>query len=194
MKKLLLLIPVLFVSCRSVPLEITKVQDDEQLVLQLAIFKTDYDTDDPEQVLLKYDSVHEFPASRLIEDDYAKWDIMADGGHYCMEVSYFKESTDGVDLDISMQRRIKVDEITYGSEADGVTKPIYDKERVETARFYHVDKWYILGGNYNKPRGEANGSGTYFLMRVNSRLSYDLNLSKIPRAKLMQDKKSRQGK
>jgi hypothetical protein len=194
MKRLLWLIPILLVSCQTVPLEITKVQDDEQLVMQLAIFKTDYDTDDPKQVLLKHDSVHEFPSSRLIKDDYAKWDIVAADGHYRMEVSYFFESTDGIDLDIAMQRRIKVDEITYGSETDGVTKPIYEKERLETARFYHKDKWYILGGNYNKPRGEKNGSGVYFLLRVNSRLSYDLDLSKVPSAKVVRENENRQNK
>ena len=169
--------PLLLIGCQTVPPEISKAQDDEALVLQLAVFKTNYDTDDPEQIVLKHDSVHEFPASRLIKEDYAKWDIIADDGHYRMEVGYFHETPDGVDLDIVMQRRVKVGEITYGGDSDGVTKPIYEKERFETSRFYHVDQWYLLGGNFNKPRGEKVGTGVYFLLRVNSRFAYGLDPS-----------------
>lgn len=179
MKRFLLSFSVLLASCKTAPLEIPKIQDDEQLVMQLAIFKTSYDTDDPKQILLDHDSVYEFPSSRLIKDDYAKWDIVTHDGHYSMQVNYFFEASDGIDLDIAMQRRVKINEITYGSETDGVTKPIFDKERLETSRFYHKDRWYILGGNYNKPRGEENGSGIYFLLRVNSRLSFDLDRSDV---------------
>lgn len=163
--------PILLVSCQTKSVEIIKAQDDEHLVLQLAIFKTDYDTDDPKQILLKHDSVHEFPSSRLIEDDYAKWDIITGDGNYCMEVSYFKESAEGVNLDIAIQRRMKVDEITYGH----ITKPVHDKEQVDTAGVYSKGKWYILGGSYNKRRGEKKGDGVYFLLRINSRLLYDIS-------------------
>lgn len=185
MKRLLLLIPVLLVSCKTAQFAPSKVQDDEQLVMQLVLFETDYETDDPEQVISDHDSAYEFPSSRLIKDDYTKWDIIADDGHYRMEVSYFIESKFGVDLGIEIQRRIKTDEITYGSEIGGVTKPVYERAHLKTDGLYQKDEWYILGRDYNKPRGEKDGLGVYFLLRVNSRLSYDLDLSKIPEAKLI---------
>ncbi|CAA6690560.1 Unannotated [Lentimonas sp. CC19] len=171
LKKLLWLIPLCLVACKSAPVEIARAQDEEHLVLQLAVLKTSYDTDDAEQLLLKHDSVYEFPALKLIKDDYANFDIVADDGQYSMKVTSFGESGDEVHLGLKMQRRIKVDELTYGVGSESVTTPIYEKEGFDTERVYQKDQWYILGRSYNKRKGEVSGSGVYFVLRVNSRSS-----------------------
>ena len=139
--------------------------------MQLVVLKTSYDMDDPEQLLLKHDSVYEFPALKLIKDDFSNFDIVTIDGQYSMEVTSFGEYGDEMHLGLKMQRRIKVDALTYGVGSESVTTPIYEKEGFDTERVYQKDQWHILGRSYNKRQGEEDGSGVYFLLRINSRSS-----------------------
>ena len=184
MKKPFYLILLFIVSCKTTHFDLPKKQDDAHLVMQLVILKTDFNSNDPEQVLSKHKSLYEFPSSRLIEDEYAKWDIVGEDGLYKMEVSYFMESSEGINLGISLQRKMKLNEITYGVGENAVTKPIYEKQDLKTERLFEKDRWYILGQNYRKPLGE------YFLLRINSRKTYDVDISKTPKATLKWDKEN----